>query len=82
MYYCGTIQPWKNKYDYFVGTSKRLKFENIYVYSKSLYQPKYVHLEALLKSIKDIQYFSFNASEYKMHPSGARPSGIFIFDDA
>jgi GTPase SAR1 family protein len=27
----------------------RLKFKNVYVYSKSLYQPKYVHLENLLK---------------------------------
>jgi len=29
-----------------------LKFENIYVFSKSLYQPKYEYLEKLIKPIK------------------------------
>lgn len=58
-----------------------LKFENVYIYSKSLYQPKYVYLEKLLKPIKGIRFFAFNESENILHPSDARPNSIFIFDD-
>lgn len=58
-----------------------LKFENVYVYSKSLNQPKYVYLERLLKPIKDIGYYAFNASENILHPSKAKMNSLFIFDD-
>lgn len=58
-----------------------LKFENVYVYSKSLYQPKYIYLEKLLKPIKGMGYYAFNASENILHPSEAKQNSIFIFDD-
>lgn len=58
-----------------------LKFENVYVYSKSLYQPKYQYLEKLLKPIKGIGYFAFSASENILHPSEAKKNSLFIFDD-
>lgn len=58
-----------------------LKFENIYVYSRSLYQPKYLYLGELLKPIKGINYYTFSASENIVHPSDAKPNSIFIFDD-
>ena len=58
-----------------------LKFENIYVYSKSLYQPKYKYLEELIKPIKGMGYYAFSASDSIMHPSEAKPNPIFIFDD-
>lgn len=58
-----------------------LKFENVYVYSKSLYQPKYQYLEKLLKPIKGIGYFPFSASENILHPSEAKQNSLFIFDD-
>lgn len=59
-----------------------LKFENIYVYSKSLFQPKYQYLENLLKPIKGIKYFAFNGLENNIPPSHkAKPNSIFIFDD-
>lgn len=58
-----------------------LKFENVYVYSKSLYQPKYMYLEQLLKPIKSIGYFPFNSSENIIEPSEAKPNSLFIFDD-
>jgi hypothetical protein len=47
-----------------------LKFKNVYVYSKSLYQSKYVYLENLLKPIKSIGYYSyaFNNSENIINP--------------
>nr|CAH7768800.1 unnamed protein product [Callosobruchus chinensis] len=57
------------------------RFENVYIYSKSLYQPKYVYLEELLRPVKGVKYFPFNASENIMHPAEARPNSIFIFDD-
>jgi GTPase SAR1 family protein len=58
-----------------------LKFKNVYVYSKSLYQSKYVYLENLLKPIKGIGYYGFNNSENIVSPSDARADSIFIFDD-
>lgn len=58
-----------------------LKFENVYVYSRSLYQPKYLYLSELLKPIKGIEYYAFSASENIVHPSEAKPNSIFVFDD-
>lgn len=58
-----------------------LKFENVYVYSKSLYQPKYEYLRRLLKPISEIGYFEFSNCEDVMKPSDAKPNSIFIFDD-
>nr|CAH7765374.1 unnamed protein product [Callosobruchus chinensis] len=57
------------------------RFKNVYVHSKSLYQPKYVYLEELLRPLKGVKYFLFNASENIMHPSEARPNSTIIFDD-
>jgi hypothetical protein len=62
--------------------SNGLRFENIYVYSKSLFQPKYQYLEKLLKPIKDMNYFAFNDLERNIPPpSKAKRNSIFIFDD-
>jgi len=36
-----------------------LRFENVYVYSKSLQQSKYRYLENLLTSIEEIDYYIF-----------------------
>ena len=58
-----------------------LKFDNIYVYSKSLNQPKYTFLENLLKPISEIKYFTFNDREQVISPDKALPNSIMIFDD-
>lgn len=58
-----------------------LKFENVYIYSRSLGQAKYKYLEQLLKPIKGIGYYTFNAGDNIMHPTEAKPNSIFIFDD-
>ena len=34
-----------------------LRFANIYIYSKSLYQPQYQYLEKLLEPIEEINYY-------------------------
>lgn len=58
-----------------------LCFENIYVYSKSLYQPKYQTLEKILQGVKTIKYFPYNENTEILPPSDAQPNSIFIFDD-
>lgn len=58
-----------------------LRFENVYVYSKSLNQPKYQFLKQLLESIKDIGYFPFNDHEDVVKPDETRPNSLMVFDD-
>ena len=58
-----------------------LRFENVYVYSKSLQQPKYQYLETLLAPIDEIGYFTFSNNSEVIPPSEALPNSIFIFDD-
>jgi hypothetical protein len=58
-----------------------VRFENVYVYSKSLQQPKYRYLENLLAPIEEISYFKFSNNSDVIPPSDALPNSIFIFDD-
>lgn len=58
-----------------------LKFENIYLYSKSAHQPKYAYVEKLLKPIKGIAFESFNNNDEIIPPVQAKSNSIFIFDD-
>lgn len=58
-----------------------LRFENIYIYSKSLNQPKYKFLEKIIKHLNGIGYFTFNDNEEVINVSDVRPNSIMIFDD-
>lgn len=58
-----------------------LKFDNIYIYSKSLNQPKYRFLEELLKPIPGMEYHAFNDREQVICPDEAKPNSLMIFDD-
>lgn len=58
-----------------------LRFENVYLYSKSLNQPKYTFLKKLLESIKEINYFPYSEHEEVITPNDALPNSIMIFDD-
>ncbi|KYM94178.1 hypothetical protein ALC62_15209 [Cyphomyrmex costatus] len=58
-----------------------VRFENVYVYSTSLQQPKYRYLEKLLAPIEEINYFTFSNNSEIIPPSEALPNSIFIFDD-
>lgn len=58
-----------------------VRFENVYVYSKSLNQPKYKLLEELLKPIDGVKYFPFKEHESVIDPEHALPNSIMIFDD-
>lgn len=55
-----------------------LNFENVYVYSKTLWQPKYMCLKNLLESIDGVGYFESNEL---IAPADAHPNSIVIFDD-
>jgi hypothetical protein len=58
-----------------------LRFENIYVYCKSLHQPKYAYLRKLLKPITGIGFFEFNDKSKIILPSKVKPNSVFVFDD-
>lgn len=58
-----------------------LFFENVYVFSKSLYQDKYKFLACVLNNIKGIKYFAYVENEQVPHPSKVRSNSIMIFDD-
>lgn len=58
-----------------------LKFENLYIYSKSLHQPKYAYLRKLIKSINGMEYNEFSNNCEIITPSEAKRNSIFIFDD-
>jgi hypothetical protein len=58
-----------------------LKFENIYVFSKSLYQPKYRFLEEIMSKVPEIGFYTFTDNEAVVHPSDAKPNSVMIFDD-
>lgn len=58
-----------------------LKYENIYIYSKSLFQPKYEYLAEVLKKVPEIGFFRYNASESIAPFETIKPNSIFIFDD-
>lgn len=58
-----------------------LRFSNIYIYSKSLNQPKYKYLEEIFSKIKEIGFFTFSSSEEVINPDEAEKQSLCIFDD-
>lgn len=58
-----------------------LRFENIYLYSKSLYQPKYDYLRILVQPLKEIGYFEFKDGEDIVPPDQILHNSVIIFDD-
>ena len=58
-----------------------LRFRNIYVYSKSLYQPKCYYLRKLIKAIIEINLFMFSENDEILSPAKAYPHSTLIFDD-
>lgn len=58
-----------------------LKFQNVYLYSKTSYQSKYSFLRDILISVPEVKYFVYNSDEDVIHPNDALPNSIIIFDD-
>lgn len=55
-----------------------LNFENLYVFSKTLWQPKYMYLKNLLEPMDGVGYYESNEL---VAPADAEPNSIVIFDD-
>lgn len=60
---------------------KGLNFRNIYIYSKSLHQPKYNYLRKIVKPIKGMGYNEFSNNANIIEPENAEKNSVFIFDD-
>lgn len=58
-----------------------LRFKNIYIYSRSLYQPKYEYLKKILSKIKGVGFYTFSSNDAVISPEKVKPYSIFIFDD-
>lgn len=58
-----------------------LRFENIYIFSKSLNQPKYQLLRDILAKIPEIGFFPFTEHDEVIAPENAKPNSLIIFDD-
>lgn len=58
-----------------------LRFANVYVYSKSLQQPKYQLLEKCVARVKGMGYFAYSENADIVKPQRAKPHSVFIFDD-
>jgi len=57
------------------------RFHNVYIYSKTLVQPKYKMLSDILSDIDGIQLFTFHENEQVIAPEEALPNSVFIFDN-
>ena len=58
-----------------------LKFENIYIFSKSLYQDKYRFLESVISEVPEIGFYAYSDNDELPHPSDLQPNSVMIFDD-
>lgn len=58
-----------------------LKFENLYIYSKTLFQPKYLFLEKVLQLVPNINYMKFCANEEVISLHEADSNSVVLFDD-
>ena len=56
-------------------------FRNVYVYSKSLFQPKYQFLEKVFSGMKEIGYHTFSNNADVLSPEETEPNSVCIFDD-
>lgn len=57
------------------------RFCNLYVYSKSLHQSKYVFLEKVLEMVPGVTFNKYNHNSEVLNLAEALPNSIIIFDD-
>lgn len=58
-----------------------IRFKNVCIYSKSLFQPKYCFLKDVLEGVKGVGYYQFTENDEIMSPDEAKTNTVFIFDD-
>lgn len=64
-----------------ITSPKGLRFNNLYIFSKSLHQPKYQLLAKIISEITDVSLNGYSENEEIMQPAQAKPYSIFVFDD-
>ena len=64
-----------------IYSDKGLSFENIYIFSKSLYQPKYEELGRVLENIPEIGFFKYTNCESVPSLDEVKTNSLMIFDD-
>lgn len=58
-----------------------LRFMNVHIFSKSLYQAKYKLLNDILTNVDGLKYYQYSDNEEIFSPSEAEENSVFIFDD-
>lgn len=58
-----------------------MKFFNVYLYSKSLNQPKYTFLNEILKRVDDVSFYTFSDKSEVIAPEQAEEDSVIVFDD-
>lgn len=64
-----------------IESKNGLKFENLYLYCKTLDQDKYKYLNEILRPIQDIGFYTFDSSEDVLDPSQMKKNSLIVFDD-
>lgn len=58
-----------------------LRYRNVYLYSKTMQQSKYVYLENVLKLVQGVTFVKFREKDDVLSTDEAKPNSIIIFDD-
>lgn len=58
-----------------------LRFENVYIFSRTLFQPQYRQLKKILSSMEHIGLYMYGNTVDIPLPVEAKPNSIVIFDD-
>lgn len=58
-----------------------LRYQNVYVYSKTLHRPKYVFLEKVLSLVPKVSFLKFHANQEVISTEEANSNSIIVFDD-
>lgn len=64
-----------------IESENGLKFENLYLCSKTLEQDKYKYLQNVLSSVEGVGLYTYTSSEDICSPHEAKRNSIFVFDD-
>lgn len=64
-----------------IESENGMKFENLYLCSKTLEQDKYKYLHKMLSPIKGIGFHTYTSTDDVFAPNEAKRNSVFIFDD-
>ena len=62
-------------------SEKGLKFRNLYVFSRTIFQKKYRFLEEVIRSIPGMKFETFANSEELMDPDTIESDSVLVIDD-